>query len=127
VLPGTSKRSIRHRHHPEITAVHLKLHSPIIMKANAARLKLAGRIEMIRQRVHAGLKRAVEAGKTLGRPRISPAIEKRIQATVQPDAMRCDRCGVSHPTSELRAAILSPSAFAFFAIVLALLATFWFW
>ena len=26
---------------------------------------------MIRQRVHAGLKRAVEAGKTLGRPRIS--------------------------------------------------------
>jgi DNA invertase Pin-like site-specific DNA recombinase len=34
---------------------------------------------MIRQRIHAGLKRAVEAGKTLGRPRISPAIEKRIQ------------------------------------------------
>jgi DNA invertase Pin-like site-specific DNA recombinase len=34
---------------------------------------------MIRQRVNAGLKRAVEAGKTLGRPRISPAIEKRIQ------------------------------------------------
>jgi hypothetical protein len=98
-----------------------------IAELRSARLKLAGRIEMIRQRVHAGLKRAVEAGKTLGRPRISPAIEKRIQATVQPDAMRCDRCGVSHPTSELRAAILSPSAFAFFAIVLALLATFWFW
>src|SRR6516165_2903225 len=34
---------------------------------------------MIRQRIHAGLKRAVEAGKILGRPRISPAIEKRIQ------------------------------------------------
>ena len=34
---------------------------------------------MIRQRIHAGLKRAVEAGKTLGRPRISAAIEKRIQ------------------------------------------------
>src|SRR5262245_21454282 len=34
---------------------------------------------MIRQRVHAGLKRAVEAGKTLGRPRISAAVEKRIQ------------------------------------------------
>ena len=32
---------------------------------------------MIRQRVHAGLKR--EAGKTLGRPRISAAVEKRIQ------------------------------------------------
>jgi DNA invertase Pin-like site-specific DNA recombinase len=34
---------------------------------------------MIRQRIHAGLKRAVEAGKTLGRPRISAAVEKRIQ------------------------------------------------
>ena len=34
---------------------------------------------MIRQRVHAGLKRAVEQGKQLGRPRISPALEKRIQ------------------------------------------------
>jgi DNA invertase Pin-like site-specific DNA recombinase len=34
---------------------------------------------MIRQRVHAGLKRAVEAGKTLGRPRISEKVEKRIQ------------------------------------------------
>jgi DNA invertase Pin-like site-specific DNA recombinase len=33
---------------------------------------------MIRQRVHAGLKRAVEQGKQLGRPKISPAIEKRI-------------------------------------------------
>ena len=35
---------------------------------------------MIRQRVHAGLKRAVEQGKTLGRPRIREALEKRIQA-----------------------------------------------
>jgi DNA invertase Pin-like site-specific DNA recombinase len=34
---------------------------------------------MIRRRVHAGLKRAVEAGKTLGRPRISAAVEKRIR------------------------------------------------
>jgi DNA invertase Pin-like site-specific DNA recombinase len=38
---------------------------------------------MIRQRVHAGLKRAVESGKTLGRPRISPAIEKRIQTQLR--------------------------------------------
>jgi DNA invertase Pin-like site-specific DNA recombinase len=38
---------------------------------------------MIRQRVHAGLKRAVEAGKTLGRPRISEAVEKRIQAQLR--------------------------------------------
>jgi DNA invertase Pin-like site-specific DNA recombinase len=35
---------------------------------------------MIRQRVNAGLKRAVEQGKTLGRPKVSPAIEKRIQS-----------------------------------------------
>ncbi len=34
---------------------------------------------MIRQRVHAGLKRAVEAGKVLGPPRISEKVEKRIQ------------------------------------------------
>jgi hypothetical protein len=38
---------------------------------------------MIRQRVNAGLKRAVEAGKMLGRPRISSAIEKRIQAQLR--------------------------------------------
>jgi DNA invertase Pin-like site-specific DNA recombinase len=35
---------------------------------------------MIRQRIHAGLKRAVAQGKQLGRPRIDPALEKRIQA-----------------------------------------------
>ena len=35
---------------------------------------------MIRQRVKAGLKRAVEQGKQLGRPKISPALEKRIQS-----------------------------------------------
>ena len=34
---------------------------------------------MIRQRIHAGLKRAVAQG-TLGRPRIDPALEERIQA-----------------------------------------------
>lgn len=34
---------------------------------------------MIRQRVRAGLKRAVEQGKQLGRPKIDPAVEKRIQ------------------------------------------------
>jgi DNA invertase Pin-like site-specific DNA recombinase len=38
---------------------------------------------MIRQRIHAGLKRAVEAGKTLGRPKISEALEKRIQAQLR--------------------------------------------
>jgi len=35
---------------------------------------------MIRQRVKAGLKRAVEQGTKLGRPRVSPSIEKRIQS-----------------------------------------------
>ena len=33
---------------------------------------------MIKQRINAGLKRAVEQGKQLGRPRISPELEKRI-------------------------------------------------
>jgi DNA invertase Pin-like site-specific DNA recombinase len=38
---------------------------------------------MIRQRVNAGLKRAVEAGKQLGRPRIDPSLEKRIQSQLR--------------------------------------------
>ena len=38
---------------------------------------------MIRQRVRAGLRRAVEAGKQLGRPKINPAIEKRIQSQLR--------------------------------------------
>ncbi len=38
---------------------------------------------MIRQRVNAGLKRALDAGKQLGRPRIDPALEKRIQSQLR--------------------------------------------
>jgi DNA invertase Pin-like site-specific DNA recombinase len=38
---------------------------------------------MIRQRLHAGLKRAVAQGKQLGRPRIDAALEKRIQARLR--------------------------------------------
>ncbi len=34
---------------------------------------------MIRQQVRAGLKRAVESGKRLGRPKVRSAVEKRIQ------------------------------------------------
>jgi DNA invertase Pin-like site-specific DNA recombinase len=39
--------------------------------------------DMIRQRVHAGLKRAKAQGKQLGRPRIDHAIEKRIQTQLR--------------------------------------------
>jgi DNA invertase Pin-like site-specific DNA recombinase len=38
---------------------------------------------MIRQRVHAGLKRAIEHGKQLGRPKIDPTVEKRIQTQLR--------------------------------------------
>jgi DNA invertase Pin-like site-specific DNA recombinase len=38
---------------------------------------------MIRQRIHAGLKRAVAQGKTLGRPKVNAALEKRIQAQLR--------------------------------------------
>jgi DNA invertase Pin-like site-specific DNA recombinase len=38
---------------------------------------------MIRQRIRAGLRRAVEAGKQLGRPQIDPALEKRIQSQLR--------------------------------------------
>jgi DNA invertase Pin-like site-specific DNA recombinase len=56
---------------------------------------------MIRQRVHAGLKRAVEAGKILGRPRISSAVEKRIQAQLRAGKgilKVADECGVGTGT-----------------------------
>jgi DNA invertase Pin-like site-specific DNA recombinase len=33
--------------------------------------------------VHAGLKRAVAQGRQLGRPKVDPAIEKRIQAQLR--------------------------------------------
>jgi hypothetical protein len=38
---------------------------------------------MIRQRVRAGLKRARDEGKRLGRPKVSPVIEKRIQSQLR--------------------------------------------
>jgi DNA invertase Pin-like site-specific DNA recombinase len=38
---------------------------------------------MIRQRINAGLKRAVEAGQRLGRPRIPAELEKRIQGLLR--------------------------------------------
>jgi DNA invertase Pin-like site-specific DNA recombinase len=38
---------------------------------------------MIQQRIHAGLKRAVAQGKTLGRPKVDAALEKRIQAQLR--------------------------------------------
>src|SRR6478609_11348837 len=38
---------------------------------------------MIRHRVRAGLKRAVDSGKQLGRPKVAPAMEKRIQAQLR--------------------------------------------
>ena len=38
---------------------------------------------MIQQRINAGLKRAVAQGKQLGRPKVDPAIEKRIQAQLR--------------------------------------------
>jgi DNA invertase Pin-like site-specific DNA recombinase len=38
---------------------------------------------MIRERIHAELKRAVDAGKTLGRPRIREKLKKRIREHLQ--------------------------------------------
>jgi DNA invertase Pin-like site-specific DNA recombinase len=38
---------------------------------------------MIQQRIHAGLKRAVAQGKTLGRPKVDATLEKRIQAQLR--------------------------------------------
>jgi len=33
------------------------------------------------------------------------------------NTMRCRTCGAMHPTSELRAALLSPSAFGFYGLI----------
>ena len=58
---------------------------------------------MIRQRVHAGLKRAVAQGKQLGRPRIDAALEKRIQAQLRlgKGMLRVAReCGVGSGTAQ---------------------------
>jgi|SRR6516164_39119 hypothetical protein len=52
---------------------------------------------------------------------------RNCSATVWSGAMRCDFCGVSHPNSELRAAILSPGAFAFCTFAVTVFITFWFW
>jgi DNA invertase Pin-like site-specific DNA recombinase len=38
---------------------------------------------MMRQRIRAGLRRAVEAGKQLGRPKVDAALEKRIQSQLR--------------------------------------------
>jgi len=38
---------------------------------------------MIRQRINAGLKRAVAVGTQLGRPKIDPTLEKRIQSQLR--------------------------------------------
>ena len=57
---------------------------------------------MIRQRVKAGLKRAAEAGKQLGRPRISAELEKRIQ-----DLLRAKKGMLGSPRSAALAAVPS--------------------
>ena len=55
---------------------------------------------MIRQQVNAGLKRAVEQGKQLGRPKIAPAIEKRILSICGPKGILkvARECGVGTGT-----------------------------
>ena len=52
---------------------------------------------MARQRVHTGLRRAVDAGKQLGRPRIAPLLEKRIQSQLRAGNSAAE-CGVGSGT-----------------------------
>jgi uncharacterized protein (DUF983 family) len=40
--------------------------------------------------------------------------------------LRCRACGALYPTSEIGAAMLSPSAFVFYIIVSVVVAIFWF-
>jgi DNA invertase Pin-like site-specific DNA recombinase len=46
---------------------------------------------MIRQRVLAGLRRAVEKGSILGRPKISAELERRIQAQLRAKKRACSQ------------------------------------
>jgi predicted amidophosphoribosyltransferase len=48
-------------------------------------------------------------------------------APVEADAGVCDCCGVAYPTSELRAVLLSPIAFAVYVVVVLTFITFWCW
>ena len=48
-------------------------------------------------------------------------------APVKADAEVCHCCGVSYPTSGLRAVLLSSFAIAFYVIVVLAFMTFWFW
>ena len=71
-------------------------------------------------------------GPSLDRPRMHiPSKAKFIcrccAAPVEVDAGVCHCCGVSYPTSGLRAVLLSPFAIAFYVIVVLAFMTFWFW
>jgi putative DNA-invertase from lambdoid prophage Rac len=41
---------------------------------------------MITERIHAGLKRAKDDGKTFGRPRVSPELEQQVRAELSKGA-----------------------------------------
>jgi DNA invertase Pin-like site-specific DNA recombinase len=62
---------------------------------------------MIRQRLDAGLKRAVAAGKQLGRPRIDQALEKRIQACLANTNRDLESVHARRPLSLLTSGTLS--------------------
>ena len=47
-------------------------------------------------------------------------------AAVEADAGRCCQCGVAHPTSELRAVALSPTAIPFYVVTVLAFLYLWF-
>lgn len=68
---------------------------------------------MIRQRINAGLKRAVEQGRQLGRPRISADLEKRIQGLLRTKKGMlaiAKECGVGTGTVQRIAREVAPIA-----------------
>jgi hypothetical protein len=52
---------------------------------------------------------------------------RKCSATAWSNATHCHFCGVLHPTSELRAALSSPSALALSTLAVTVFITFWFW
>src|SRR5437763_9100416 len=61
----------------------------------------------------------------LGAVALTRLICTRCRADVE-GVLRCRRCGALCPTSQIGAALLSPSAFVFYVLVLVVIAIFWF-
>jgi hypothetical protein len=69
----------------------------------------------------------IGVGFHLGAMRKSEPVCRYCVAPVKVDAVLCHCCGTAYPTSELRAALLSPFTMAGYVLAVLGFITFWFW